>query len=479
MLQEIFNSKIFKFLLGGGIAAMINLLLIYFLIEWLEFNTPVLRNLANSLSIELSLLASFFIYRIWVWPGGAWTLREVLWRQIPLYHISAGTAVVARIFLIFPLLDRLDVNYTINTLVGVLLSAALNYLISDRLVFKSSDSDQQVVSISIVLLLKSGLYSLGLLLVSREKTSLQPCSTTAKSSLSRDIYCPEGLAPALENGSVSLRSSLSETSRDIQIISIVIPAHNEEDCIVDTIQSISQHLEEKSISYEILVVNDNSSDLTEELLQQLSSENSNVGYINNYYPNGFGFAVRCGLENFKGDVVAIVMADSSDAPENIVDYYHKLQEGYDCVFGSRFILGGNVIDYPTHKLIVNRLANLFISLLFGLKFNDTTNAFKAYRREVIAGISPLLSHHFNLTVEIPLKAIIRGYSYTVIPITWRNRAKGVSKLKLKEMGSRYLFIVLYAWLEKYLSRGDYAKNRQLTYQESYKKLSPSTSLQQN
>ena len=138
-----------------------------------------------------------------------------------------------------------------------------------------------------------------------------------------------------------------------------------------------------------------------------------------------------------------------------------------------------MIDYPPHKLIVNRLANLFISLLFGLKFNDTTNAFKAYRREVIAGISPLLSHHFNLTVEIPLKAIIRGYSYTVIPITWRNRAKGVSKLKLKEMGSRYLFIVLYAWLEKYLSRGDYAKNRQLTYQESYKKLSSSTSLQQN
>ena len=149
------------------------------------------------------------------------------------------------------------------------------------------------------------------------------------------------------------------------------------------------------------------------------------------------------------------------------------------MFGSRFIPGGNVIDYPSHKLIVNRLANLFISLLFGLKFNDTTNAFKAYRREVIEGISPLLSHHFNLTVEIPLKAIIRGYSYTVVPITWRNRAQGVSKLKLKEMGSRYLFIVLYAWLEKYLSRGDYSKNRQLTYQKNDRELRPSSFLQQN
>ena len=213
------------------------------------------------------------------------------------------------------------------------------------------------------------------------------------------------------------------------------------------------------------MINDNSRDRTEELLQQLSSQNTKVRYVNNYYPNGFGFAVRCGLENFQGDAVAIVMADSSDAPENIVDYYYKLQEGYDCVFGSRFIREGKVIDYPTHKLLVNRLANLFIQILFGLKFNDTTNAFKIYRREVIEGISPLLSHHFNLTVEMPLKAIVRKYSYTTIPITWRNRATGVSKLKLKEMGSRYLFIVLYIWLEKHLSRGDYVrKHPQLAIQ---------------
>ena len=245
----------------------------------------------------------------------------------------------------------------------------------------------------------------------------------------------------------------------------MIPAHNEEGCILPTVQSISQLLEAERIAYEILVINDNSRDRTEELLQQLSAKNSRVRYINNYYPNGFGFAVRCGLENFQGDAVAIVMADSSDAPENIVDYYYKLQEGYDCVFGSRFMRGGKVIDYPPHKLIVNRLANLFIQVLFGSRFNDTTNAFKAYRREVIEGISPLLSHHFNLTVEMPLKAIVRKYSYTTIPITWRNRATGVSKLKLKEMGSRYLFIVLYIWLEKHLSRGDYVrKHPQLAIQ---------------
>ncbi|NJL55431.1 glycosyltransferase family 2 protein [bacterium] len=251
-----------------------------------------------------------------------------------------------------------------------------------------------------------------------------------------DIYYPEGLAPALEDVAPTRHSRSTDSHGDIKVFSIVIPAYNEEDCIIPTVQSIVQTMETAGIRYEVLIVNDNSRDRTEAILQELSARNPNVRYVNNYYPNGFGFAVRCGLENFSGDAVAIVMADSSDSPENILDYYYKLQEGYDCIFGSRFIKGGKVVDYPTHKLVVNRMANLFIQIMFGLKFNDTTNAFKAYRKEVIEGVSPLLSHHFNLTVEVPLKAIVRGYSYVVIPITWRNRSAGISKLKLKEMGSR-------------------------------------------
>jgi dolichol-phosphate mannosyltransferase len=421
MLKKLFQPKIIKFLVGGGVAAAINLLLIYYLIEKLGFNTPVLRNVANAVSIELSLLASFFIYRTWVWTGGIWTIREVLLRQIPLYHVSAGSAVIVRVFVIFPLLDWMGINYAVNTLIGVLVSASINYIISDRLVFKQGKATHQ-----------------GL-----------------------ELYYPEGLSPALASNPRRKvdRTQYDESSSRIKLLSIVIPAYNEEGSIVETVEAITELLEVEKIPYEIVVVNDNSRDRTEALLQQLSAENSKVRYINNYYPNGFGFAVRCGLENFQGDAVAIVMADCSDAPENIVDYYYKLQEGYDCVFGSRFIKGGKVIDYPSHKLIVNRMANLFIKVLFGLNFNDTTNAFKAYRREVIEGISPLVSHHFNLTVEIPLKAVVRGYSYTTIPITWRNRKTGVSKLKLKEMGSRYLFIVLYAWLEKHLSRGDYTRQK--------------------
>jgi dolichol-phosphate mannosyltransferase len=174
-------------------------------------------------------------------------------------------------------------------------------------------------------------------------------------------------------------------------------------------------------------------------------------------PYGFGRAVIQGLDHSHGDAIVIMMADESDDCRDVVRYWKLLNEGYDCVFGSRFVAGGGVIDYPRFKLLLNRLANLFIRLLFRIKLNDTTNAFKSYRREVIDGCRPLIAPHFNLTVELPLKAIVRGFSWTTVPITWRNRRTGTPKLKIKEMGSRYLFICLYVWLEKYFSRGDYLK----------------------
>ena len=246
-------------------------------------------------------------------------------------------------------------------------------------------------------------------------------------------------------------------------LSLVIPAHNEADGISDTVRAIVQEFSAEGLSdYEILVVNDNSKDNTEDVLKSLMVSYSTVRYINNTPPNGFGFAIRRGLEEYRGEAVAIVMGDLSDSPADMVTYYKHLKAGAECVFGSRFIKGSAVYDYPKIKLIINRFANLFIKVLFGLKYNDITNAFKAYRREVINGVRPFLSNHFNLTVELPLKAIVRGYSYTVVPITWRNRKTGESKLKLTEQGSRYLFIVLYAWLEKRLTRGDYRRRDKAT-----------------
>jgi len=238
-------------------------------------------------------------------------------------------------------------------------------------------------------------------------------------------------------------------------LSVVIPAHNEEGCIEGTVDALVAALEAAGIAHEVLVVNDNSSDQTEVILRGLVARRPSVRYVNNTPPNGFGFAVRCGLREFTGDAVAVYMADASDDPADLVRFYRRLCEGCDCVFGTRWRDGGRTYDYPFFKRLVNRMANQFIRALFQVRYDDMTNAFKLYRRDVIVGVQPLLSHHFNLTVEIPLKALIRGYSYAVLPNSWRNRETGVSKLRLKEMGSRYLFIVLYCLLERWLSRGDY------------------------
>ena len=240
-------------------------------------------------------------------------------------------------------------------------------------------------------------------------------------------------------------------------LSIVIPAHNEEGCIEKTCSDIVTSLDAASIPFELVVVNDHSTDATSKILARMKQTFAQLETVDNNYPNGFGFALQSGLEVYSGDAVAIVMADASDDPKDIVKFYGKLCQGYDCVFGSRFIRGGAIYDYPKFKLFVNRLANFFISVVFGMKYNDTANAFKMFRRETVEGLKPFLSHHFNLTVELPLKAITRGYTYAVLPNSWTNRKTGESKLKIKEMGSRYLFIVLYCLIEKWLSLGDYKK----------------------
>lgn len=245
-------------------------------------------------------------------------------------------------------------------------------------------------------------------------------------------------------------------------LSVVIPARNEEGSIEPTLASITRALRRGAIEHEIIVADDASTDATVEAVRRFRITEPNVTLVPVSGAHGYGYAVRAGLAQANGDAVAIMMADGSDSAEDLVRYWRKIEEGFDCVFGSRFISGSRVTDYPAHKMIINRLANWFIQALFRLRYNDVTNAFKCYRREAIEGMQPLISPHFNLTVEMPLKAIIRGYSYAVIPISWENRRTGISKLKLQEMGSRYLFIVLYLWLEKLLSRGDYRRGRTTT-----------------
>jgi dolichol-phosphate mannosyltransferase len=240
-------------------------------------------------------------------------------------------------------------------------------------------------------------------------------------------------------------------------LSVVIPAHNEAEVIAPTVGAIAAALETSGRDYEIVVVDDASIDGTGQIVSELAQRYPRIRVVRSHYTSGFGFAVRAGLDVFEGDAVAIMMGDGSDDPRDLLRYAQLIEDGYDCAFGSRFMPGGATRAYPRVKLLVNRIVNTGIRALFRHGYDDTTNAFKAYRREVIESVRPLVSNHFNLTVELPLKAIIRGHSYAVIPISWTNRSAGESKLGLREMGSRYAFIVLMAFLEHHLSRGDYRR----------------------
>ena len=240
----------------------------------------------------------------------------------------------------------------------------------------------------------------------------------------------------------------------------MIPTRNEESAIASTVEHLFVELRLHEIPHEIVVIDDGSTDSTWDALCKLQPRVPTLNPVRNGGENGYGRAVSFGFDYARGDAVVIMMADESDDCRDVVRYWQLLGAGWDAVFGSRFMRGGGVLDYPFHKLLINRLANWFLRMIFNVPFNDFTNAFKAYRRDALAGCRPFLSPHFNLTIELPLKIIVRGYSWTAMPISWRNRRSGMSKLKIREMGSRYFFIACYCWFEKFFSRGDYRKARQ-------------------
>ncbi|MBI1979847.1 MAG: glycosyltransferase family 2 protein [Elusimicrobia bacterium] len=234
--------------------------------------------------------------------------------------------------------------------------------------------------------------------------------------------------------------------------SIVIPLRNEQHCVQKLILDITGLFHKENIPYEIVAVNDNSTDDTPSLLEKLAKENDQIRIIHRTQTPGFGQAVKEGLNRAGGEFVAIVMGDESDDPVNIVQYYRELQKGADCVFGSRFTSQSVLQDYPTVKRFANRIGNTLIRCLFLLKFNDVTNAFKAYRRDVLRAIGPLESNDFDITAEIPLKAIAAGYRYATIPIHWYGRTSGASKHRLIGTGKKYLTIVFKIWYRHFFCR---------------------------
>jgi len=243
-------------------------------------------------------------------------------------------------------------------------------------------------------------------------------------------------------------------------LSIVIPAYNEEKNIIRCIEELRATLRDRHrIPYEVIVVNDNSRDRTEELVRAEMVEDPAVRLVTRIPPGGFGRAIRSGLEAVRGDIVVVYMADLSDSPEDVVAYYRKIGEGYDCVFGSRFIKGSKVENYPRFKLFCNRVVNRCIQVMFWTHFNDVTNAFKAYRTAVIRDCGPYRACHFNLTIEMSLGTLIRRYNVAQIPIRWYGRTWGSSNLKLGEMGRRYLSTLLMMFFQRHLIGDDLMADR--------------------
>lgn len=252
--------------------------------------------------------------------------------------------------------------------------------------------------------------------------------------------------------------------------SFVIPAHNEEKNIAETVRELQPVLRDEGIPYEIILVNDNSTDGTPSVIAALMAEDAHIRTVNRTPPGGFGRAIRSGLDLVQGDLVIIYMADQSDDPRDAVAYYRKIEEGYDCVFGSRFRKGAHVENYPTGKLIANRIVNFCIKWMFWCRFNDLTNAFKAYRTEVIRECGPFRASHFNITIEMSLSALVHKYNIAEIPIRWYGRTWGSSNLHISEMGRRYLQVLLKIFFEWMLISDDIKAERMAYHNRNSRQL---------
>lgn len=238
------------------------------------------------------------------------------------------------------------------------------------------------------------------------------------------------------------------TSPGKPLLSVCIPAHNEEQNIGRSIEAIAAELRRAGVPFEFVIANDNSQDGTERVVRAKMAEGHPIRLITRRPPGGFGRAIRSCLDHFRGDVVVVVMADLSDDPKDIVKYYDKICEGYDAVFGSRFLPGSVVKDYPKVKLVANRIGNKVIQLLFWTRHNDMTNAFKAYRADAIRSLLPLYASHFNLTIEMSLGVLIRGFKVAAVPIAWYGRTWGAAKFKISTLGRRYLATLMKVWAEQ-------------------------------
>jgi dolichol-phosphate mannosyltransferase len=231
-------------------------------------------------------------------------------------------------------------------------------------------------------------------------------------------------------------------------LSIIIPVRNEESLIEKIIDQLKNKL--KITNYEIIFINDFSTDNTLKVTEALIKDKPQINLYNNNI-KGLGGAITLGINKSIGEAICFMMSDLSDNINDLESYYNIIKnENLDAVFGSRFVEGSQIIDYPKKKLLLNRTFNLITKFLFFSDYNDFTNAFKIYRKDSLLKTFPLVSESFNIFLEMPLKIVSRKMKYKIIPISWVNRKDGASKFDIKELKAKYLFTLIYCLLEKLL-----------------------------
>ena len=234
------------------------------------------------------------------------------------------------------------------------------------------------------------------------------------------------------------------------MLSIIIPTFQEEKSIYNTLEIINKKLIQEKIQFEILVIDDNSNDKTEKVVSDFSKVYSNIYFYLNNSAKGFGNSIVKGIENSNGKYIVIMMADLSDSIDDLLNYYNIILNNneLDCVFGDRWS-ENSVKNYPYLKKVINRIGNRILKILFKTNYSDFTNSFKLYTKKSLKEISPIISNHFSITVELPLKMITRGYKFHVVPNTWENREHGVSKMRIWNSILTYSMISLYCLIDKY------------------------------
>ncbi|HRS97862.1 MAG TPA: glycosyltransferase family 2 protein [Smithella sp.] len=214
-------------------------------------------------------------------------------------------------------------------------------------------------------------------------------------------------------------------------ISLLIPAYNEAEIIADVVSGLRVAMEKLNRPYEILVIDDGSSDET-----ALRAQDAGARVISHPYNIGNGAAVKTGIRQAKGDILVMMDGDGQHNPEYIAPMLEKIGR-YDMVVGAR--TGDS--ESHLHRDVANSLYNLFASYICKRKIQDLTSGFRAVKTEIARQFASMLPNSFSYPTTITMGVIHEGYSLTYVPIK-TNRRVGKSKIRLIADGSRFLLIIL-------------------------------------